>query len=73
MFLRNNCLKIDENKKSSMARKGVEVWFVIRLMVCAYTIVFTALGYSLFGTADLGVYERGSRCTLLIVTILGFD
>jgi ATP-binding cassette subfamily C (CFTR/MRP) protein 1 len=48
MFIHNNCMKIDENKKPIMARKAVEVWFTLRLMLLSFMMAFTGLAYSLF-------------------------
>lgn len=72
--MQNNCLKVDENKKPIVARKAVEVWFTLRLMVCSFLINFGALIYVLFFIGDLYTpYETASRGSLLLISALGYD
>jgi hypothetical protein len=76
MFIHNNCMKIDENKKPIMARKAVEVWFTLRLMLLSFMMAFTGLAYSLFwptGNTPADLYSRASKGALLTFNCLGID
>lgn len=48
MFFHNNCGKINENKKPTIAKKASEVWFTFRLTIISFIINFTSLTYVLF-------------------------
>lgn len=71
MFMQNNCMKIDENKKPVIARKGVEVWFTFRLMLCSFIVNVASLVYALFFLGDS--QKDASKGALLLVCSLGFD
>lgn len=71
MFMQNNCLKIDDNKKPIMVRKAVEVWFTFRLMLCSFLINIVTLVYVLFFLEPS--FENASRGALLLVCSLGYD
>ena len=75
--MHNNCIKIDENKKPVLARKAVEVWFTLRLMLLSYMITFAVLAYSLFwpaeGDATYQLYQKASKASLLTCNGIAFD
>ena len=60
-----------------MARKGVEIWFTLRLMLISYMMTYSGLAYALFwpanGDSAADVYAKASSGTLLMVNCLGLD
>ena len=75
--MHNNCIKIDENKKPVLARKAVEVWFTLRLMLLSYMITYAVLAYSLFWPPDVtdsyNFYQKASKGALLTCNGIAFD
>jgi ATP-binding cassette, subfamily C (CFTR/MRP), member 2 len=71
MFMNNNCIKIDENKKPIVARKAIEVWFTFRLMLCSFLIYVVTLTYILFYLEPS--FDNASIGALLLVSTFGYD
>lgn len=71
MFMQNNCIKIDNNKKPILVKKAIEVWFTFRLMLCSFLVYFTALVYVLYYLEP--TFENAAKGSLLIVSIYGYD
>lgn len=63
-----NCIKVNENKKPTIAKKAAEVWFTIRLTGLSFIINVTALSIVLF--TDLAA---PADATLLLVVSLALD
>lgn len=66
-FFVKNCIKINENKKPTMAQKAAEIWFTMRLTFLSFIINVSALSIVLFTNLD------ASQAALLLVCTLGFD
>lgn len=72
-----NCLKIDDNKRTTKDKKALDVWFILRMTVLSFITTFGAIAYALFWPLDSddpqALVQRASNSTLLVVTSVGLD
>lgn len=67
-FFVKNCIKINENKKPTIAQKAAEVWFTMRLTFLSFIINVSSASIVLFTTM-----VAPSQAPLLLCMSVGFD
>jgi hypothetical protein len=60
-----------------MAKKAVEIWFTLRLVLLSFMMTYAGIAYALFwpanGDTPNAIYSKASSGTLLMSICLGFD